>query len=128
MAAENGRTDPPLARLLFDEPYRFGFFQAVRLLERMYPERQPVGRDSDPARELVRFRTRVSLNFPASEIHDLARNDSPDEPRPLEWKFRLWDDRASRGASAPLYWLFSLNAPFIGIQHSENSWISSATA
>jgi type VI secretion system protein ImpH len=82
MAAENGRTDTPLERLLFEEPYRFNFFQAVRLLERMYPERQPVGRHDDPSQELVRFRTRVSLNFPASEIHELTRSGSLEEHLP----------------------------------------------
>jgi len=83
MAAENGRTDTPLERLLLEEPYRFNFFQAVRLLERMHPERQPVGRDTDPARELVRFRTRVSLNFPPSEIYEITQEDSAEEPKPL---------------------------------------------
>jgi type VI secretion system protein ImpH len=84
MAAENWRTDTPLERLLLEEPYRFNFFQAVRLLERMYPNREPVGKDADPARELVRFRTRVSLNFPASEIHEIAQSSSGDEPNPLK--------------------------------------------
>lgn len=77
MAAEGGRTESPLARVLFDEAYRFRFFQAVRLLERTYPERQPVGRDNSmPSREVVRFRTRPTLDFPASEIHQLTRPGS----------------------------------------------------
>jgi type VI secretion system protein ImpH len=75
--------------LLFDEPYRFGFFQAVRLLERLYPERLPVGRArqpdgrvTEPAREVVRFRTPATLNFPPSEVHELGRdgNAAPDDP------------------------------------------------
>ncbi len=82
MAAASGRTDPPLAQTLFDEPYRFDFFQAVRLLERIYPERQPVGLDVDPAREVVHFRTRLSLAFPPSQIYGIKRNGVEDEGPP----------------------------------------------
>lgn len=60
-----------VAAELKEEPYRFSFFQAVRLLERMYPDRSPVGGDNHPRKEVVRFRSLPSLAFPASEIHDL---------------------------------------------------------
>ena len=79
MAAEGRRTDNPLAKVLFEEPYRFDFFQAVRLLERIFPDRTPVGRASDPAREVARFRTRVSLSFPPSQIHQLTAGNSTSE-------------------------------------------------
>ena len=80
MATESRRTDPPLAQELFDESYRFEFFQAVRLLERMYPDRNPVGRDPDASREVVRFRTQQTLSFPASPIHDLTQDAEGDKP------------------------------------------------
>src|SRR5262245_51793239 len=79
MDATDGRPDSPVEITLFNEPYRFEFFQAVRLLERLFPERVPVGRISEekqvfaPSREIARFRTRVSLLFPPSQIHDLTR-------------------------------------------------------
>jgi type VI secretion system protein ImpH len=72
--------DAPLAKKLFEEACRFDFFQAVRLLQRLYAERQPVGRSSVPAREVVRFRTRASLDFPASEIHSLTPEEKAAEP------------------------------------------------
>jgi type VI secretion system protein ImpH len=81
MATESRGTGSPLARVLFDEAYRFDFFQAVRLLERIYAERRPVGRDGEPAREVVRFRTRVSLNFPPSEIHQITADKTSREAR-----------------------------------------------
>ena len=56
---------------LFDEPYKFEFFQAVRLLEKMFPERRAVGRETLVTPEVVRFRSHISLNFPASEIYEL---------------------------------------------------------
>lgn len=61
----------PAARLL-SEGYAFGFFQAVRLLERLHPERAPVGRSAAPAQELVRFRAHQSLSFPPSEIYEIV--------------------------------------------------------
>lgn len=73
MATPDRRTDPPLEELLFEEGYRFDFFQAVRLLERLLPDRPPIGRDAEPHREVVRFHSRLSLSFPPSAIHEIAR-------------------------------------------------------
>ena len=72
MATSGGRTDPPVKALLFEEGYRFRFFQAVRLLGRVYPGRQPVGRDASPTDEAVRFRSRATLEFPASDIQEIS--------------------------------------------------------
>ena len=77
MATQSRPTDPPLAHQLFDEPYRFGFFQAVRLLERIYADHDPVGQDADVMREVVRFRTRQTFSFPACEIHELTAETEP---------------------------------------------------
>lgn len=75
----------PLNQKLFDEPYRFEFFQAIRLLERIYPEKSAVGREVTPQKEPVRFRSHVSLNFPASEIQDLKEiEDEFSEQKKLE--------------------------------------------
>ena len=84
MAAPGRRTDTPLVKAFFDEVHHFEFFQAVRLLERIYDDRQPVGGDGDPAREVVRFRTRVSLNFPPSQLHQITGTDAGDDASPPE--------------------------------------------
>lgn len=77
MAATGGGESPNLSALLFGQPHRFDFFQAVRLLERAMRERavaepdrptQSVGRDNLPENEAVRFRTSPSLAFPGSEV------------------------------------------------------------
>lgn len=73
MAPESRRTDPSIEELLFREGFQFEFFQAVRLLERVFPERAPVGRDARPDEEVVRFLVHNSLTFPPSSIHDLSR-------------------------------------------------------
>lgn len=84
MAAESRTQDPgldvsPLADALRDEPWSFEFFQAVTLLQRLAPERQPVGRFSNPDNEAVRFRGNTSLGFPASSIQGL---DWPEDGPP----------------------------------------------
>jgi type VI secretion system protein ImpH len=60
-----------IERLLREDPHSFGFFQAVRLLERLYPDRTHVGGFDDPASEVVRFGVPPYLSFPASEIQEL---------------------------------------------------------
>jgi type VI secretion system protein ImpH len=76
------RRRPTAAETLRKEPYRFDFFQAVRLLERLFRARRPVGRDAPAEDEVVRFRSLPSLEFPASQIHQLRESTDPD--RPLE--------------------------------------------
>lgn len=80
MAAKSWGTDPPLEHVLFEEGYRFDFFQAVRVLDRLYPDRQPVGRDATPSREVVRFRSHPSLSFPPSAIHEIERREDGSGP------------------------------------------------
>jgi len=60
-----------LRAMLENEPYCVRFFQAVRLLERLYPERNPVGLFVSPSSEVVQFSSVPTLTFPASEIQDL---------------------------------------------------------
>jgi type VI secretion system protein ImpH len=86
---------------LLQEPYRFDFFQAVRLAERMAKEarsaaRQPVGYEGSPREEAVRFRALPSLSFPPGAVHEVRVpqtsevlktsevSGTPGEPQPLE--------------------------------------------
>jgi type VI secretion system protein ImpH len=61
----------PLDRVLLEEPYRFEFFQAVRLFERVFRDKKEVGGDALPAQECVRFRSRIAMDFPPSEIQEI---------------------------------------------------------
>jgi type VI secretion system protein ImpH len=80
MATESGRADPSVAEALLEEGYRFDFFEAVRVLERVFPHRHAVGRDANPTQEVVRFRSRLSLAFPPSAIHELTEVEGGDRP------------------------------------------------
>jgi type VI secretion system protein ImpH len=57
------------------EPFSFGFFQAVRLMHRLRPDRARVGRFGNPDDEAVRFGATPATAFPASEIQALERED-----------------------------------------------------
>jgi type VI secretion system protein ImpH len=76
MATPGGGSDSPVdlsevEELLRSEPYRFEFFQATRLLERMAPDRKPLGRFTNPSDEVARLGAFPSLSFPASEIQTI---------------------------------------------------------
>jgi len=77
-------TDPrfeSIRKMLEREPYTVQFFQAVRLLERLYPERNPVGLFVSPSSEVVQFSSVPTLSFPASEIHDLQPGKDGGPPK-----------------------------------------------
>src|SRR5262245_44041195 len=87
MAAQNRRADPPLECVLFEEGYRFDFFQAVRVLDRFSPDLQPVGRDANPSQEVVRFCSHLSLSFPPSAIYDIERRQDGNGPAQMTVAF-----------------------------------------
>jgi type VI secretion system protein ImpH len=69
------------AELLFRTPYAFDFFQAVRLLEALHPDRRPVGREGPPDAEAVHLMAHPSLAFPASQIAALDADAAGGPPR-----------------------------------------------
>ena len=80
MAAPSGTPTPAVitavrywdvTQALCEEPWTFHFFQAVRLLERMLPDRQPIGRFVHPSKEIVRINANPATAFPASQIQEL---------------------------------------------------------
>jgi type VI secretion system protein ImpH len=84
MAPESGKSDPSLEEILFAQGYRFDFFQAVRLLEAIYPDREPVGRQSRPGGEVVRFHAFTTLSFPPSDIREISPAGAGDQDAPAQ--------------------------------------------
>jgi len=76
---------PELETRLREEPCSTRFFQAVRLLERLCPDRKPVGRFVNPSEEIAHFGAHPSLAFPASEIQSLDWNE--DDPHKITVNF-----------------------------------------
>lgn len=72
MARARRRPSAPLIERLYEEPWRFDVYQAVRILEEVHRAEgfavEPVGEGEDAAREAVRFVHDVSLAFPASAL------------------------------------------------------------
>jgi len=74
MATTGRKKSHTVTEKLFAEPFRFSFFQAVRLLQglirKWHPQGQirPVGYDHSPKQESLRFSSIISHNFAASEI------------------------------------------------------------
>ena len=87
MATPRGGSDAPLERKLAEEPFRFDFFQAVRLLRRLRAGRSRVGAEGPPRVEAVRFRTARGLAFPASALHRLEPPAEPGDPPALTVAF-----------------------------------------
>ena len=80
-----------LRQRLEQEPYRFEFFQAVRILSWLahtLPEtdfhhgRKPIGHDAAPSREIVRFRSHLSHSFPQGSVSGFRWRDSKPETPP----------------------------------------------
>jgi type VI secretion system protein ImpH len=67
------RKDPSLDELLYNEPYRFDFFQAARLFELRAAQGRAVGGATVPTQEPVRFQGLASLTFPPSAIYQIDR-------------------------------------------------------
>ncbi|QGJ71941.1 Type VI secretion system baseplate subunit TssG [Planctomycetales bacterium 10988] len=63
----------PLHKILFQEPFTFDFFQAIRLLQRWETSRRPIGFSTPPDEEAVRFMCHLSLDFPASTLQSLKK-------------------------------------------------------
>ncbi|ACR27593.1 type VI secretion system baseplate subunit TssG [Burkholderia glumae] len=83
MPTAKRRIDPGVVGQFLDEPYRFEFFQAVRLLETWFARRDPEKPDALRPGEIVErrlaFRNSLSLGFPPSEIEEAQSFDAAGE-------------------------------------------------
>jgi type VI secretion system protein ImpH len=111
MASYGWRQGRSVTEALFEEGHLFGFEQALHLLELIYKDRTPVAEGVDPDREVVRMRSNVRFDFPASEVETITEADG-DEPASMTvnimglagalgplppWVTELAMDRSARG-------------------------------
>lgn len=68
MAPRDNRAVEALAQQVLAHPAGFDFFQAVRVLERARPKATEIGAGSEPAKEAVAFRGRISYSFPVADV------------------------------------------------------------
>lgn len=102
MAASSGSQTTSVAERLANEPQRFGFFQAVRLLRKMRPGAPPPGEGDEPRDEPVRFGSGVSLSFPPSDVAELIPGEG-DAPPHLATPFFGIASPASYGSLPTAY-------------------------
>ncbi len=58
----------PIVDKLLQRGYRFSFFQAVYILEKVHGDSVPPGVEGPLSQEMIRFRARPELSFPATSI------------------------------------------------------------
>jgi type VI secretion system protein ImpH len=75
MASQERESHAHLKERLFEECYRFSFFKAVNLIERLFPDKKPLGQTFSPGQEAVRFSVKPGLSFPASDIAAFKKTD-----------------------------------------------------
>lgn len=119
MSAEKRRFHPGLIQRLADEPYRFEFFQAIRLLLAYYRQQSNEGAQ-DALGQVIRFRNSISLAFPPSEIESLefewdAGDDDAAAYGVLDSESRREPDGAKKSASGRRFDRVSVTPSFIGL-------------
>src|SRR5260370_1758067 len=87
MAGEDRTMRDPVARLapLTDEPRRFDFYAALRLIEAAYPDNPRLGRSQRAADDPVRLAQAVTLAFEPAMIEKLEWRD--EKPPRMEVNF-----------------------------------------
>ena len=82
MSSQSRRKNTSVSKSLTKQPYNYEFFQAIRLLERSAvfnknksenTSSNPIAQFLPPDTESIRFHTHQTLNFPASEIHNIKK-------------------------------------------------------
>src|SRR4051794_3718483 len=74
MGSPGRRTGPSIRDLLFETSTEFEFSQAVRLLQRVFNSKDPVGGFAHPSGEAIRFYGEHSFACPSSMVRRLERN------------------------------------------------------
>lgn len=77
MARQNRKSVPTVKDVLFQEPYRFEFHQAIKLLEYLYPKAVPFGETVNPQNEVVSVKSRVYFESLSSDIYSLENIPLP---------------------------------------------------
>jgi type VI secretion system protein ImpH len=84
MAAPERHPEATLADSLFTAGHRFDFFQAVRLLIRLYGAPASAEAGATLRHDAVRFTSRVALDFPASDVAKVSPPTAPGEPAHMQ--------------------------------------------
>lgn len=70
MAGENGSKKNDLSEGLLEQPHRYGFFHALRLIECRHDDKPLIGQSKRPSDDPVRFGQDVSMAFETSTLSE----------------------------------------------------------
>src|SRR6188474_3221714 len=101
MSSASWRQNTSVIDLLLKAPHEYGFFQAVRLLERAVllkesssiqehyraKKHNPVALFVPPSTEVLRFKTRTSLSFPNNELFSIV--SGAEQPSAMPWEMQV---------------------------------------
>lgn len=90
MASENREKRNDLAVKLQKEPYKFGFFHALRSIECAYDDKPLIGQSKRPADDPVRFAQEVTLAFEPATISQYLPAKAGKAARLTEYFFGLF--------------------------------------
>jgi len=82
MASKKREESDDLSRLapLAEDPTKFNFFQALRLIEAAYPDSPRLGKSKRPRQDKIRLRQKVDMAFATSTVADFKINDEKGGP------------------------------------------------
>ena len=63
----------PVVDRVFKEGYRFNFFQAVHILEKLYRDSAPPGEEGPLSREAIRFQANPKLAFSSTDVRRIEK-------------------------------------------------------
>jgi len=72
---------------LYAEPWKFNFYRAVAILEKIHPDRLPVGDTVESDWETVRFKQHITFAFMPSSIYNLKKPANEDEMPVMDINF-----------------------------------------
>ncbi len=75
MAPALRRSLHPVVRSLLGSGHEYSFFQAVRLLQALYPEAARVGEQGPAADEVIRFSAELDLGFPTADVARVSEEE-----------------------------------------------------
>ena len=83
MASDSRPTEKSVIERLQETPYRFEFYQAVRLFECMHPELPRIGQSQKPSQDPIRFGQEPSLAFAPASLSALEYRSGSKTPKLL---------------------------------------------
>ncbi len=76
-----------MIKKFYKEPWRFSFFQAVRLIQNVFGREpaganklEPVGSDASPDKELLKFSSQISMGYATSDVVSISDKREGDAP------------------------------------------------